>query len=77
MDTNKMREQFEVYWKRQLWAECYADVKEQMFTIWMASREAVLVELPKPDDSFENHDYLIDRELTVKAIEAQGLKVAP
>lgn len=44
---------------------------------WNASREAVVVELPKPDDSFDNHEYLIDRELTVKAIEACGLKVAP
>ncbi|MBI6913236.1 hypothetical protein JET72_04875 [Pseudomonas juntendi] len=44
---------------------------------WRASREAVVVELPRSDDSFENHEYLIDRELTVKAIEACGLKVAP
>ena len=44
---------------------------------WQASREAVVVELPRSDDSFENHEYLIDRELTVKAIEACGLKVAP
>ncbi|MBF8793448.1 hypothetical protein IRZ70_11600 [Pseudomonas monteilii] len=42
---------------------------------WQASREAAVVELPKPDGSFENHEYLIDRELSVKAIEAQGLKV--
>ena len=42
---------------------------------WQASREAAVVELPKPDGSFENHEYLIDRELTVKAIEAQGLNV--
>ncbi|BBT41027.1 hypothetical protein ABXV19_08845 [Pseudomonas alkylphenolica] len=47
------------------------------FMIWQASRAAVVVELPKPDDSFDNHEYLIDRELTVKAIDACGLKVKP
>jgi hypothetical protein len=77
MDSNKMREQFEAYWKRQLWAECYADVKEQMFTVWKASREAVVVELPERD--VEPCNYSLGFNSCLKesrqAIEAQGLKV--
>lgn len=87
MDTNKMREQFEVWhsgkygWPLRNYAyywngTCYEDEEFQLaWDSWQASREAAVVELPKPDGSFENHEYLIDRELTVKAIEAQGLNV--
>lgn len=84
MDTNKMREQFEnspkfrgMDFTRAPEAPDYylSPYANGAWDGWKASREAVVVELPKPDDSFENHDYLIDRELTVKAIEAQGLKV--
>jgi hypothetical protein len=89
MDTNKMRDisrdQFEV-WARDenKWLidrdsfgnYLYGYVRDS-WNSWQASREAVVVELPRSDDSFENHEYLIDRELTVKAIEACGLKVAP
>ncbi|ULL06598.1 hypothetical protein JNO42_06150 [Pseudomonas putida] len=75
MDTNKMREDFEAYWKRQLWAECYADVKEQMFTIWRASREAVVVELPA--EWVTNVGKMLPPPGVRRAIEAQGLKVAP
>jgi len=90
MDTNKMREQFIRAYRRILIAEGMM-IQESRFELrdgeflhretaiawwaWQASREAVVVELPEPDDSFDNHEYLIDRELTVKAIEAQGLKV--
>jgi hypothetical protein len=85
MDTNKMREQvskeFEVFYtdyeksrEANGWMPLETHVVVHMRNAWIASREAVVVELPKPDDSFENHGHLIDRELTIKAIKAQGLK---
>lgn len=85
MDTNKMRdisrEQFEQWWANQLWAECYADVKEQMFASWKASREAVAVELPNADGLNREHmlvqGFLEGIAHTRAAIEATGLRVAP
>ncbi|MRT62905.1 hypothetical protein FYM84_20095 [Pseudomonas sp. CAH-1] len=90
MDTNKMREMREAFErtnsrghrrqppKGNNYIDPMAQADWESFQKgWQASREAVVVELPRSDDSFENHEYLIDRELTVKAIEACGLKVAP
>lgn len=42
---------------------------------WQASRAAVVIELPAPDWSYENHGHLLDKEAVVAAIESQGLKV--
>lgn len=45
---------------------------------WQASRAAVVVELPEPEefDGYYNGGYAIRRENVVKAIEAAGLKVS-
>lgn len=93
MDTNKMREQFEakfpipagVAWKEAIGMYEVVDIwkLDQAITIgkynwlwegWQASREAVVVELPKiyPDESVSSVHVKC-----VRAIEAQGLKVAP
>ncbi|VVM37514.1 hypothetical protein PS631_00107 [Pseudomonas fluorescens] len=88
MDTNKMRdisrEQFEV-WARDenKWLidrdsfgnYIYGFVRDS-WNSWQASREAVVVELPKFDEypSSMEHDM---RESLRSAIEAQSLKVAP
>lgn len=87
MSNDLIRDQFETYWARQLWAECYEDVKEQMFTIWKASRETVVVKLP-PRKSIDHYCYDQGANCNAEghnqcraqvsdAIEAQGLKVAP
>lgn len=41
---------------------------------WEASRAAVVVELPDPNEVHDSGDYCAE---TIDAIEAQGLKVAP
>ena len=92
MDTNKMREQFEakfetphgVFWcddrDRYLTTSAHvACVQHQgRWEGWQASREAVVVELPRITgheyDPLADADY---REGCREAIEAQGLKVAP
>ncbi|MNO94688.1 hypothetical protein D3C76_863130 [compost metagenome] len=92
MDTNKMREQFEAWvlreWPEQSLAR-FTTGEYQGFTVehcwqaWKASREAVVVELPEahkpaPEDDERWHNV---RNSTIgscrRAIEAQGLRVAP
>lgn len=93
MDTNKMRDAFEVALAKQAAEEGFAkpslrrnknngdyvDPFEQAaWWGWQASREAVVVTLPR----ITGHEYdpLADaeyREGCREAIEAQGLKVAP
>lgn len=89
MDTNKMREQFEAWYLNNhcggvdLLKTCsndpdtyyYVDTRANWLS-WQASREAVVVELPK----FEDYPASMERDMQQSlraAIEAQGLKVAP
>lgn len=88
MDTNKMRdisrEQFEAWHKRETAAFVAAGeleaarhmkaFKQTMLATWEASREAVVVDMPKifPDESVSSV-----HSKCVRAIEAQGLKVKP
>lgn len=97
MDTNKMREQFEAWADAEgyvmdcIWGgdgnHGYEDEDTQyawgLFQIaWKASRETVVVELPRPYKSappyacYEGgwNDMRVE---AVDVIEAQGLKVAP
>jgi len=91
MDTNKMRDAFEVALAKQAAEEGFAkpslrrnknngdyvDPFEQAaWWGWQASREAVVVELPK----FEDYPASMERDMRESlraAIEAQGLKVKP
>lgn len=88
MDTNKMRdisrEQFEV-WARDenKWLidrdsfgnYLYGFVRDS-WNSWQASREALVVELPRFDDYPASMERDM-RESLRSAIEAQGLKVSP
>ncbi|MBN6789876.1 hypothetical protein JRG49_06430 [Pseudomonas fulva] len=91
MDTNKMRDAFEVALAKQAAEDGFAkpslrrnknngdyvDPFEQAaWWAWQASREAVVVELPK----FEDYPASMERDMRESlrsAIEAQGLKVTP
>lgn len=79
MDTNKMREQFEAAYDRGdfLCMDGPYDNprKNQALAIWIASREAVVVELPDLDRP--SADGMGALFACKKAIEAQGMKVAP
>ncbi|MBK4989790.1 hypothetical protein [Pseudomonas sp. S36] len=84
MDTNEMRAEFEAafvakYGFGRLTASANADahaIYEAAKWAWQASREAVVVELPK----FEDYPASMERDMQQAlriAIEAQGLKVTP
>ncbi|HDS1811558.1 TPA: hypothetical protein QEM79_002297 [Pseudomonas putida] len=92
MDTNKMREQFEAAYAAKSTARngrFYPGVLtrgddgdyvipsvQSAWWAWQASREAVVVELPK----FEDYPASMERDMRESlrsSIEAQGMKVAP
>lgn len=90
MDTNKMRdisrEQFEAWHRSVVEGEPphekynsgdYRNQHVQRYWLgWQASREALVVELPR----FDDYPASIERDMRESlraAIEAQGLKVAP
>jgi hypothetical protein len=89
MDTNKMREMREAFErtnsrdhrrqppKGNNYIDLMAQADWESFQKgWQASREAVVVELPK----FEDYPASMERDMQQSlraAIEAQGLKVAP
>lgn len=89
MDTNKMRAEFEAAWRARYPAHgdialkrsgldpedyCNTRVKDAWWA-WQASREAVVVELPK--DIVTMAGPVLYADDVRAAIEAQGLKVAP
>lgn len=92
MDTNKMRdicrEQFEIFARDVLdWSDdefrlasdgksYYWGATGEAWVFWQASREAVVVALPK----FDEYPASMERDMRESlrsAIEAQGLRVAP
>lgn len=87
MDTNKMREQFESFAREVLdWSDdefrlasdgksYYWGATAEAWVFWQASREAVVVELPK--EWVTNVGTMLPPPGVRRAIEAQGLKVAP
>lgn len=98
MDTNKMRHEFEAaytaycekmgimfYTAFHRAREVYvSSVTELAWQMWQASRESVVVELNRYDQSYgcdewyESSDGMMMKSAEVlAAIEAQGLKVAP
>jgi hypothetical protein len=73
MNTEQAHAAFEAWWPKQLWHECFEDVKDQMRNVWVASRAEVVVELPQP---FEGDDFkMYDGAELRKAIESAGLTV--
>jgi len=87
MDTNKMREEFEVWVLRECPnqtmgrfndGEYHSTTVQYCWLSWQASREAVIVTLPqitgREYDPLADADY---REGCREAIEAQGLRVTP
>lgn len=85
MDTNKMRdisrEQFEAWFRKEYQLAASDEINfangevRMMLKGWQASREAVVVELPRFDDYPASMERDM-RESLRAAIEAQGLKVA-
>ena len=45
MHTDKAIAEFEAWWDRQIWHECFEDVKDQMRNVWLASRRELVIEL--------------------------------
>lgn len=80
------REQFEAHYddwsgmvvgtaKARRMKETYSDPKTSAAWVhWQASRAAVVVELPDPNEVHDSGDYCAE---AIDAIEAHGLKVAP
>lgn len=93
MDTNKMRdisrEQFESFARDVLdWSDdefrlasdgksYYWGATGEAWVFWQASREAVVVDLPEQFSPHDCGEWAMWSDLVEKAIEAQGLKVAP
>jgi hypothetical protein len=92
MDTNKMRAEFEAAWRARysehgdialkrsgLDPEDYCNTRvKDAWWAWQASREAVVLELPKPVEIDSRDGYreaVLWPDEVVEAIEAQGLKV--
>lgn len=70
--TDKAIAEFEAWWDRQLWHECFEDVKDQMRNVWVASRRELVIELPDRMDS-TGCTHVI--ESCRAAIEAAGVTV--
>ncbi|MBV2205578.1 MAG: hypothetical protein KUL87_09155 [Pseudomonas sp.] len=76
--TDKAIAEFEAWWDRQIWHECFEDVKDQMRNVAVAfyqkGREDVVVELPQcdPDEVVRYGTALDDCRA---AIEAAGVTV--
>lgn len=79
MSTEKMREEFELWWydhkQKELRQSCAIGWG---LVIWQASRAAIEVGLPAPEfaDGISQHR-MLDVKDTIKAIESLGLKVKP
>ena len=62
MHTDKAIAEFEAWWDRQPHREQFADVKDQMRNVWLASRAEMVIQLPPavrmPEpDSPDGEDY--------------------
>jgi hypothetical protein len=80
MDTEKAQADFEAWWIKQLWHECFEDVKDQMRNVyvagWIESRQQVVVELPpsipmpdlEDDDDFEDFERMEDTAWTANGM---------
>lgn len=69
--TDRARSEFNTWWERQPFKDQFADVKEQMGNVWVASREECVVEI-----DLEEWPTSIARQIQ-QSIEAAGLKVKP
>lgn len=73
----KNTEEFEKWFRERFWHECYEDVKHHLFSAWQASRESLVIELPRHTEfsASDSPDYVLER--CSDMILYQGLKVAP
>jgi len=77
MHTDKAIAEFEAWWDRQIWHECFDDVKDQMRNVWLASRRELVVTI-EPGDCFspnECGDLAIWRDDAKRLFEAAGATV--
>lgn len=75
--TEKATAEFETWWPKQLWHECFEDVKDQMRNVWLASRQELVVAI-EPGDCFSPSDcgdLAIWRDDAKRLLEAVGVKV--
>ncbi len=95
MSNEKMREEFEAWAQGVLgWEEdefrlandggYYWGATGEAWIVWVASREALLIDLPEGQSLFQRmygvscqRPLLIERKQAVNAIESAGLKVKP
>jgi len=75
MHTDKAIAEFEAWWLKQIWHECFEDVKDQMRNVWLASRRELVIELPEEVANVTNKDFEAGRDAVVAAIEAAGVTV--
>lgn len=69
MSNDKMREEFEAWWRREHGSTLYC---ESAWRGWQASRAALAVELP-----FEFVNGTMRADQVIAAIEAAGVRVKP
>ncbi len=75
--TDKTDAEFEAWWIKQPFSECFEDVKDQMRNVWRASRAEVVIQLPRrvPDGPKIRQDRNRAIDDCRAAIEAAGLTV--
>lgn len=75
--TDKATAEFEAWWDRQPFREQFADVKDQMRNVWLASRRELVVTI-EPGDCFSPNDcgdLAIWRDDAKRLFEAAGVTV--
>lgn len=77
---NSMTHEYECIWQEHGGEESVEAAIAQhndRYKVWQASRAAVVVKLPAPDHSYDNHGQLLSRDSVIAALEAAGIRVAP
>lgn len=75
MHKDKAIAEFEAWWPKQVWHECFEDVKDQMRNVWLASRRELVIELPERFDKYDSGDWTYWADGVDAAIEAAGVTV--
>ena len=78
--TDKARAEFEAWWDRQAFREAYLDwkleeIKQQYRDVWLASRAALVIDLPERFDKYDSGDWTYWADGVDAAIEAAGVTV--
>ncbi len=72
--TDKTDAEFEGWWIKQPFSECFEDVKDQMRNVWVASRAELVIELDAAYRTDEDGYWVLGRTEVKRAIEAAGAK---